>query len=179
MPDDDRFEDLTGRRFGNWSVLGYDGANEAGQNRRWWCECVCGTQRSVRAFLLVGGRSACCGRAVCKHPRDRLVVRNPAVGIPYRAAEDQAAQVAQELRPQLAQWIDHNRLVVGLDHLQPSVVLYTFGNHGDDLADENRRIEEVFAIEDCQTADAAILRVREATCAAFARLAAVCRRSEP
>jgi hypothetical protein len=51
--------DLTGRRFGRWTVLA-----KAGRGRgltRWSCRCDCGTTRTVIGVHLRQGRSLSCG----------------------------------------------------------------------------------------------------------------------
>lgn len=49
-------EDLTGRKFGDWYVIGY------ADNRYWKCKCgLCGTIKDVRHDALIKGRSNSCG----------------------------------------------------------------------------------------------------------------------
>lgn len=58
-----QFIDLTGRRFGRWTVL-YRGEDvyENGHPRvRWRCRCDCGTERDVAPNQLKNGRSMSCG----------------------------------------------------------------------------------------------------------------------
>lgn len=51
--------DMTGQKFGRWTVIGFD----CNKNRRtmWKCRCDCGTERSVEGARLRGGRSKSCG----------------------------------------------------------------------------------------------------------------------
>ena len=51
--------DLTGKRFGQWSVLRYTGY-------KWLCRCDCGTEREVLPQSLRNGRSTSCG---CSYKR--------------------------------------------------------------------------------------------------------------
>lgn len=57
-----RAEDLSGRKFGKWSVIkrDYDSKNEV----RWICKCDCGSVKSVSASSLRKGTSRSCG---CKN----------------------------------------------------------------------------------------------------------------
>ena len=58
-------EDLTGRTFSKWVVLGR--APNRKSHVRWWCRCKCSrqTMRAVHQSLLTSGLSrGCCGRAV-------------------------------------------------------------------------------------------------------------------
>jgi hypothetical protein len=50
--------DLTGQRFGRWTVLAL---SEGGHNARWLCTCDCGTTRPVTGKSLRGGVSTSCG----------------------------------------------------------------------------------------------------------------------
>jgi hypothetical protein len=58
-----QFDDLTGKRFGFWTVLKVDKVvKEPGATRYFWlCECDCGTIKSVGAGSLRGGKSKSCG----------------------------------------------------------------------------------------------------------------------
>lgn len=51
--------DLTGQRFGRWTVLGFD-CNKNKKNY-WKCKCDCGTERSVVGSHLVNQNSKSCG----------------------------------------------------------------------------------------------------------------------
>jgi len=53
--------DLTGMKFGYWTVLEKDKPHEGARNSYWVCKCRCGTVRSVSRFSLVGGSSQSCG----------------------------------------------------------------------------------------------------------------------
>ena len=46
-------EDLTGRRFGMLTVLGYD--HSFNRNTYWLCECDCGNTKVVKRGSLMGG----------------------------------------------------------------------------------------------------------------------------
>ena len=52
--------DLTGKRFGAWTVRSFGGANELGQTV-WLCHCDCGTDRLVVAQTLRNGLTKSCG----------------------------------------------------------------------------------------------------------------------
>ena len=51
--------DMTGQKFGRWTVIGFD----CNKNRQtmWKCRCDCGTERSVEGARLRDGRSKSCG----------------------------------------------------------------------------------------------------------------------
>lgn len=61
-PTDPRWEDLTGRRFGRYLVVGYAGKPN-GRLHRWFCKCDCGTERSIVRGSLINGDSQSCGCA--------------------------------------------------------------------------------------------------------------------
>ena len=60
-------EDLTGRRFGKWTVLKLDHHNTRPRSR-WICRCDCGRVFPVYATNLKSGHSKSCG---CNDNRDR------------------------------------------------------------------------------------------------------------
>lgn len=53
-------ENLTGKKYGRWTVLGEPLTDEKGR-RSWLCRCDCGTERRVQARNLKGGTSQSCG----------------------------------------------------------------------------------------------------------------------
>lgn len=53
-------QDLTGRKFGRWIVVGYAGKAK-GRKSFWLCQCECGTKRKVKADTLTSGTSKSCG----------------------------------------------------------------------------------------------------------------------
>lgn len=53
-----RFLDLTGMRFGRWTVLRYVGYNKGSL---WECRCDCGKIKNVRSDRLRYGKSTSCG----------------------------------------------------------------------------------------------------------------------
>lgn len=53
-------KDLTGKRFGRWTVLFENGRNP-NQNVLWHCRCDCGTERDIVASQLLQGKTLSCG----------------------------------------------------------------------------------------------------------------------
>lgn len=68
--------DLTGRRFGRWTVL-EQAAPGTGYSTRWLCKCDCGTVKTVDGQLLRNGRSKSCG---CIVDERRLQFPNSRMG---------------------------------------------------------------------------------------------------
>ena len=56
-------EDLTGRKFGYWTVIDRDTTKRKTYDVRWNCVCKCGTKRSVLGKYLRTGKSVSCGCA--------------------------------------------------------------------------------------------------------------------
>lgn len=52
-------EDLTGKRFGSWTVVEF--AGKRGNKLLWKCKCDCGTERIILGFTLRNGQSSGCG----------------------------------------------------------------------------------------------------------------------
>ena len=53
--------DLTGQRFGRWTVVARAGADSAGKNSTWLCRCDCGNEKIVSKVSLKNGSSKSCG----------------------------------------------------------------------------------------------------------------------
>lgn len=60
------FIDLTGQKFGRWTVVAEAEKDPSiiSRSKRWLCQCECGTRRVVSANSLMSGRSLSCG---CYH----------------------------------------------------------------------------------------------------------------
>jgi len=61
-----KLEDLTGQRFGRWTVL--ERAENKGKRTAWLCKCDCGTVKAVHATSLKNGDSTSCGCYAKEHP---------------------------------------------------------------------------------------------------------------
>lgn len=61
-----RGEDITGMKFGRWTVLGF-----SGKQSYWTCQCECGTIKDVYKYSLLKGVSTSCGcyNKECLHAR--------------------------------------------------------------------------------------------------------------
>lgn len=60
----ERYGDMTGRRFGMWTVLGMTVIKSQADGRTWSacvCRCDCGKERVVYAKSLRSGKSRSCG----------------------------------------------------------------------------------------------------------------------
>lgn len=60
IPTHKRFKDLTGLRFGRWSVASFAGMVGT-EGAHWICRCDCGTERRVRSLNLRSGKTVSCG----------------------------------------------------------------------------------------------------------------------
>lgn len=57
-----RLKDLTGLRFGRWTVLIFSHITQEKKRRKiWLCKCDCGNEKLVRADALTRGKSNSCG----------------------------------------------------------------------------------------------------------------------
>ena len=54
------FVDLTGQKFGRWTVISCHGKNNFGEHL-WNCKCSCGTEKIVLGHSLTNGHSQSCG----------------------------------------------------------------------------------------------------------------------
>jgi 5-methylcytosine-specific restriction endonuclease McrA len=55
------FKDLTGERFGRWTVIRISDEGHRGKHISWLCRCDCGREKSVCSTSLKSGRSNSCG----------------------------------------------------------------------------------------------------------------------
>ena len=53
--------DLTGQRFGRWTVVARAGTDATGKNSAWLCRCDCGNEKIVSKVSLKNGSSKSCG----------------------------------------------------------------------------------------------------------------------
>ena len=60
-------KDLTGQRFGRWTVVSIEDKRARYGNVRWLCLCDCGTERVVVSRQLIRGTTKSCGRGECHH----------------------------------------------------------------------------------------------------------------
>lgn len=56
-----RAKDITGKKFGYWTVLGRAPNSIGRTDSNWWCQCDCGNIKSVRKDQLESGSSKSCG----------------------------------------------------------------------------------------------------------------------
>ena len=59
-----KLKDLTGMKFGKWTVIKRNGSDKHGK-ALWLCRCECGTERNVLGESLNSGKSNNCGRGRC------------------------------------------------------------------------------------------------------------------
>ena len=67
-------EDLTGKQFGNWTVIREATKKEKtdSNNRVYWlCRCNCGTEKYVQGTNLKSGKSTSCGK--CNRNFENLI----------------------------------------------------------------------------------------------------------
>ena len=53
--------EMIGKRFGNWTVLGFSKERTKKGRIRYYCRCDCGTERDVEGQTLRSGQSKSCG----------------------------------------------------------------------------------------------------------------------
>jgi len=87
-------DDLTGRRFGQWTVLARDDIERNHRRRQCLVQCECGKLRLVPGQDLLNGRSPSCGCA----PRAK------------KADHEKTAAGASALRSRLQRVLDQVRL---------------------------------------------------------------------
>lgn len=78
----DKSKDITGQRFGRWTVLKRAG-NNSGGTALWLCRCSCGTEATVRGTELRYGRSSSCGCFRSEQISKMLKRRNTTHGLSH------------------------------------------------------------------------------------------------
>jgi hypothetical protein len=68
IPTHGLFVDLTGKQFGQLTVLGFLGRPKPRSAFRWWCRCSCGVEKSIQGCALTTEAVISCG---CFHRRKR------------------------------------------------------------------------------------------------------------
>ncbi len=65
-------EDMTGQKYGLWTVLRQDLSDDNNSKRgaRWICRCECGNEKSVLGYALRFGRSTSCG---CQNGKNKII----------------------------------------------------------------------------------------------------------
>lgn len=86
-------QDLTGRRYGRWTVVRFHGTGPS-YNDRWWCRCDCGTEKSVGASNLRSGDSRSCG---CRK-REVTIRRSTKHGDAKAGSEARLYRIWQHMR---------------------------------------------------------------------------------
>jgi hypothetical protein len=77
-------QDLTGKTFGRYTVIGFDGKTAANAPK-WKCICACGAIRSVVAGNLVNGHARSCGCLARERTSEAKRVHGMCKSVEYRA----------------------------------------------------------------------------------------------
>src|SRR6516162_10569849 len=103
--------DLTGSRFGRWTVIGEAAPkiNPSGRARRWLVRCDCGSEpKAVSQGVLLAGGSKSCGCLHVERSRDFLRQRNTTHGLSrtpeYQAWADMKRRCLNEKHPKWRLW---------------------------------------------------------------------------
>jgi hypothetical protein len=75
-------QDLSGKKFGRWAVIGYAGRRERARDSLWHCQCECGKSGIVSRSALRHGLSKSCGclRTECTTARTRIDIAGQRFG---------------------------------------------------------------------------------------------------
>lgn len=86
--------DLTGQRFGRWTVL-YRNGSDSQRNAMWYCRCDCGKEKNVSGKMLRSGISQSCG--CLKH--ERIIESNIERGKKVKVGDKYGALIIKEVKP--------------------------------------------------------------------------------
>lgn len=56
-----RYVDLTGKKFGRWTVMNITDKRTKNRTIIWHCKCDCGNEKDVDGYTLKSGQSKSCG----------------------------------------------------------------------------------------------------------------------
>ena len=59
-----KYKDLTGQKFGRWTVINITDKRTKNRTIIWHCKCDCGNEKDVDGYTLKSGQSKSCG---CLH----------------------------------------------------------------------------------------------------------------
>lgn len=119
--------DLTGQKFGRWTVIKEGGRLPAG-SVLWKCRCVCGTEREVRSYALLQGTSLSCGCYARDYQRERLI-REDWTGVLHSGVSRVIVEVNGEKKT-IAEWAKVYKDVVAYSAI---INRYRRGWRGPDL----------------------------------------------
>lgn len=95
--------DLTGQKFGRWTVLGPDTAGSHSDRmfhkRFWLCQCECGVQKSVNQRALNRGQSKSCGCLRREAAKDRATTHGFSTHPQYTAYASMMTRCYNSGRP--------------------------------------------------------------------------------
>lgn len=86
--------DLTGQRFGRWTVL-YRNGSDSQRNAMWYCRCSCGKEKNISGKMLRSGISQSCG--CLKH--ERIIESNIERGKKIKVGDKYGALTIKEVKP--------------------------------------------------------------------------------
>lgn len=99
------FKDLTGQRFGRWSVIGEQPKTRPGQSK-WHCRCDCGKEKPAVCYTsLTTGRSRSCGCLKTERSSKPLHQRHGHVNPTYRSWHARRHQMALEWKNNFDQFL--------------------------------------------------------------------------
>jgi len=84
------FEDLTGKRFGEWTVLR---KIENTRPIKWWVRCSCGLEKACTGQSLRQGRSLSCG---CMANENAKKTNLEKYGVEWQIASDQTREAIKD-----------------------------------------------------------------------------------
>lgn len=118
LPTGQRFNNLTGLKFGRLTVLSYGGNRpSAKSNTVWFCRCDCGAYSAVDSHHLTSGATFSCG---C-YARERLKKRSQ-----DRSHDLRSAGLCRRLNPLYQTWIGMKNRCLNANYKQ----YYLYGGRG-------------------------------------------------
>lgn len=128
-----RLLDLSGQRFGRWTVR-TRASNTSGGQARWVCECQCKTIRAVLSSSLVQGKSLDCGCGRLNTLTARLTSHNQSKGRTYTRWCDMKQRVRRHPAYTdvsiCARWADFTNFIADMGECPPGYSLERIDVYG-------------------------------------------------
>ena len=125
--------DLTGQRFGKWTVLSKSDKRSASGSIYWHCKCDCGTEREVNGLSLRNGTSLSCGaHANISKGNEKIKQILTEANIPFEMEKKFKTCIDVNELP-FDFYVDNKYLIEydGIQHFQPTIFDYEYTHRHD------------------------------------------------
>lgn len=135
---DPYYIDLTGKKFGRWTVLSKSNERSANGNIRWLCRCDCGIERPVDSAALRSGTSLSCGaHANISRGNEKIKTILQQANIPFEM--EKKFSTCRDLKEMPFDFYVNDAYLIeydGVQHFQESIFDYEYTRKHDVMKSE-------------------------------------------